>query len=126
MSKAKQFSQPGLPLTPPVFYILLSLSLKERHGYDILKHVQASSSGAVRLGPGTLYSTIKRLLYEGFIAEITERPAAHDDERRRYYRLTERGSQILATELQRMEQALVLARQGTLEGGTFFAAPRVT
>lgn len=58
MSKAKQFSQPGLPLTPPVFYILLSLSLKQRHGYEILKQVEEHSGGAVRLGPGTLYSTL--------------------------------------------------------------------
>ncbi len=115
MSKAKQFSQPGLPLTPPVFYILLSLSLKERHGYEILKQVEEHSGGAVRLGPGTLYSTLKRLLQEGLIAEITARPdAAHDDERRRYYRLTERGGQVLTTELARLEQALTLARQGSV------------
>lgn len=115
MSKAKQFSQPGLPLTPPVFYILLSLSLKERHGYEILKQVEEHSGSAVRLGPGTLYSTLKRLLQEGLIAEITARPdAAHDDERRRYYRLTERGGQVLTTELARLEQALTLARQGSV------------
>jgi len=119
MSKAKQFSQPGLPLTTPVFYILLSLSLKERHGYEILKHVQESSGAAVRLGPGTLYTTLKRLLGEGLIAETTDRPdAAHDDERRRYYRLTDRGGQVLATELQRLEHALALARQGSLFSGT--------
>jgi len=100
MSKAKQFSQPGLPLTTPVFYILLSLSLKERHGYE-------------------LYTTLKRLLGEGLIAETTDRPdAAHDDERRRYYRLTDRGGQVLATELQRLEHALALARQGSLFSGT--------
>ncbi len=118
MSKAKQFSQPGLPLTPPVFYILLALSLEERHGYAILKHVQESSGDAVRLGPGTLYTTLKRLIDEGLIAETTTRPdAAHDDARRRYYRLTERGGQVLATEVQRLEHALALARRGNVRGG---------
>lgn len=121
MSRVTQFSQAGLPLTPPVFYILLSLSLQERHGYDILKHVQAGSGGAVRLGPGTLYTTLKRLLQAGLIAEVTERPdPEHDDERRRYYRLTEGGLAHLAAELQRMEQALALAR-----GEATIVAPRL-
>jgi DNA-binding PadR family transcriptional regulator len=118
MGKAKQFSQPGLPLTPPVFYILLALSLRERHGYDIIKHVRTTSGGAVRLGPGTLYTTLKRLLREGLIAEVAERPdPEHDDARRRYYRLTERGREHLAAELRRMEQALALARGGATAGG---------
>jgi DNA-binding PadR family transcriptional regulator len=126
MSKIKQFSQPGLPLTPPVFYILLSLGLKERHGYDIIKQVQQSSGGAVRLGPGTLYTTIKRLVAEGLIVEVTDRPAAdHDDPRRRYYRLTERGSQILATELRRLERAVALAQQGQLFRGAQAATTRL-
>jgi DNA-binding PadR family transcriptional regulator len=126
MSKIKQFSQPGLPLTPPVFYILLSLGLKERHGYDIIKQVQQSSGGAVRLGPGTLYTTIKRLVAEGLIVEVTDRPAAdNDDPRRRYYRLTERGSQILATELRRLERAVALAQQGQLFSGAQAATTRL-
>ena len=70
MSRASQFSQPGLPLTPPVLYVLISLSLGDRHGYDILKHVRDSSRGAVRLGPGTLYTTLKRMLEAGLIAEV--------------------------------------------------------
>lgn len=124
MSRKSQFSQPSLPLTPPVFYILLSLSLSERHGYEIIKHVTASSGGTVRLGPGTLYSTIKRLLREGVIAEVAERPdPAHDDPRRRYYRLTERGRERLATELRRMEQALALAREGAAGGTSWVADP---
>lgn len=127
MSKLKQFSQPGLPLTPPVFYILLSLSLKERHGYEILKHIEESSGASVRLGPGTLYTTLKRLLDEGMIAETGDRPdAAHDDARRRYYRLTERGGQVLTTEVQRLEHALALARQGNLFGGTAAAVVPLT
>jgi len=119
MSKAKQFSQPGLPLTPPVFYILLSLSLGERHGYDILKHVRATSGDTVRLGPGTLYTALKRLLDEGLIVEVAHLPASSLDaanERRRYYRLTERGRDILTGELRRFEQALALARRGNVYG----------
>src|ERR1700694_636770 len=112
MSKSSQFSQPGLPLTAPVFYILLSLATRERHGYEILKDVKETSAGAVRLGPGTLYTTIKRLLEEGLIAETKVWPARDDDDpRRRYYWLTKRGRQVLATEIQRLESALTAARQ---------------
>jgi len=121
MSKAKQFSQPGLPLTAPVFYILLSLSLGERHGYDILKHVRATSGDTVRLGPGTLYTVLKRLLDESLIVEIDPPPAVvseSTDERRRYYRLTERGRDVLTVELRRFEQALALARRGNVYGVT--------
>jgi len=115
MSKTKQFSQPGLPLTPPVLYILLSLSLKQRHGYEILKHVQEISDGAVRLGPGTLYNALKRLREEDMIAEVADRPREDDDDaRRRYYRLTDHGRQALATEVQRLERALALIGKGTV------------
>src|SRR5262249_55091405 len=111
VSRASQFSQPGLPLTPPVLYVLLSLSLGDRHGYDILKHVRASSGGSVRLGPGTLYTTIRRLLEAGLIVEVAgPGDPERDDARRRYYRLTGRGREHLAGELRRMEQALELAR----------------
>jgi DNA-binding PadR family transcriptional regulator len=108
MSRANQFSRPDLPLTPPVFSILLSLSLRERHGYDILKHVRDSSGGAVRLGPGTLYTTIKRLLEAGLVVEATT--PDQDDPRRRYYRLTDAGRRRLDAEIARMELALRLAR----------------
>jgi DNA-binding PadR family transcriptional regulator len=111
VSRANQLSRPGLPLTAPVFYVLLSLSLRDRHGYDILKHVREGSGGAVRLGPGTLYTTIKRLLEAGLIAELAERgDPERDDSRRRTYRLTALGREHLAAELRRLEQALALAR----------------
>ncbi len=117
MSKQKQFAQPGLPLTAPVLYILLALGQRERHGYDILKEVERDSAGAVRLGPGTLYTTLKRLLDEGLIVEIADRPVAErDDPRRRYYRLTDAGGTVLTTELQRLERAVALARRGQLIG----------
>ena len=110
MSRTSQFSRPGLPLTPSAFYILLSLSLRDRHGYDILKHVRSSSEGAIRLGPGTLYTTIRRLLEAGLIVELEERgDPGQDDPRRRYYRLTDLGGRHLADELRRMELALAVA-----------------
>jgi DNA-binding PadR family transcriptional regulator len=111
VSRERQFSKPGTPLTAPVFYILLSLSMRDRHGYDILKHVDESSDGQIRLGPGTLYTTLKRLLDRGLITELADRPDPdHDDARRRYYRLTPRGRAELKGELARMQHAIVLAR----------------
>jgi DNA-binding PadR family transcriptional regulator len=112
VSRERQFTKPGKPLTAPVFYILLSLSIRDRHGYDILKDVDASSEGQIRLGPGTLYTTLKRLLDRGLITELASRPDPdHDDARRRYYRLTPRGHAEMKGELARMKQAIVLARR---------------
>jgi DNA-binding PadR family transcriptional regulator len=110
VSRSRQFSTPGLALTAPVFYVLLSLSVKDRHGYDILKYVEANSEGRVRLGPGTLYTTLKRMLEAGVIRELAEPPdPTHDDRRRRYYRISRQGRAALDGELSRMEQALKLA-----------------
>jgi DNA-binding PadR family transcriptional regulator len=112
MSRSRQFFTPGRALTTPVVYVLLALSLKDRHGYDILKFVEATSEGRVRLGPGTLYTTLKRMLDVGLISELAEPPdPEHDDARRRYYRLSRRGHAELDSELNRMEQALVLAHR---------------
>ena len=110
MSRIAQFARRGLALTAPVFYVLLSLSIKDRHGYEILKYVDANSQHRVRLGPGTLYTTLKRMLDAGLISELVERPAPEkDDARRRYYKLTARGREELAAELGRMQHALELA-----------------
>jgi DNA-binding PadR family transcriptional regulator len=107
MSRERQFTKPGSPLTAPVFYILLSLSIRDRHGYDILKHVEESSEGRIRLGPATLYTALKRLLDAGLIAELE--PDPQEDPRRRRYRLTTRGGSELRAELTRMENAILLA-----------------
>lgn len=98
-------------LTSSAFYILLSLSAQERHGYEILKDVTLSSAGRVKMGPGILYTTLKRLLEGDLIIEVEGRTEAdREDSRRRYYRLTHQGRTALATELERMEQALKVAR----------------
>ncbi len=100
-----------LSLTSSAFYILLSLSSQERHGYEILKDVVLSSAGLVKMGPGILYTTLKRLLEGGLIIEVEGRTAAdREDSRRRFYRLTHHGRTALAAELERMESALKLAR----------------
>ena len=103
--------RPGSSLTTSAFYILLSLSIQDRHGYEILKDVTLSSAGRVKMGPGILYTTLKRLLEVGLIVEVEGRADAdRDDSRRRYYRLTHQGRAALASELERMEQALKIAR----------------
>jgi DNA-binding PadR family transcriptional regulator len=97
------------PLTPAVFYILLVLAEGDRHGYAIMQEATQRSGGALRLGPGTLYAAISRLLKDGLIEELEERPAPElDDSRRRYYRLSERGGMVLAAEGKRLAE---LARQ---------------
>lgn len=103
--------QPFLPLTPAEFHVLVALADGEKHGYAILKEVDAATDGRVRLSAGTLYGIIKRLLEEDLIVESGQRPApALDDERRRYYALTTAGREVAAAEARRMEEMLTLAR----------------
>lgn len=99
-------------VTQPLFYILLALRDGERHGYEILKLVQSGSLGKVRLGPATLYTSLKKLL-DGEMVHVVGAPKGADP-RRRYYRLTSRGRAALAEELDRMEKALALARPRAL------------
>ena len=107
--------RPGTSLTTSAFYILLSLSIQDRHGYEILKDVALSSAGRVKMGPGILYTTLKRLLETGLIVEVDGRVNAdRDDSRRRYYRLARHGRTALAAELERMEHALKVARSRRL------------
>ena len=92
------------PLNHSEFHILLALADGERHGYGIMQEVAARSAGTVRLGPGTLYGAIKRMLATGLIEESARRPIAkNDDQRRRcYYRLTRFGRTVAAEEAQRL------------------------
>jgi len=100
-----------LPLTPAVFHILVALADGEAHGYAIMQAVSARSMGAVRMGAGTLYGAISRLLQDNLVEESEERPDPEmDDSRRRYYRLTDFGARVLAAETKRMADLVRTAR----------------
>ena len=103
-------AEPNPPLTPAMFHVLLALAGDDLHGYAILKEVELRTAGEVKLSTGTLYGIIKRLLNDGLIIERRERPSAHDDERRRYYRLTSQGRAVAAAEAERLEKVVALAR----------------
>ena len=103
------------PLTPAVFHILLALSLGERHGYGIMKQVELDSQGKIRMGPGTLYGSIKRMLDAGLVSESDRRVDPEmDDERRIYYRVTALGARALAAELNRYAHLVALAQKRKL------------
>ena len=109
---------PPLPLTAPVFHILVALSDGERHGYAIMQDVASQTSDALQLGPGTLYGCLKRMLAAGFVEESDERPdPALDDSRRRYYRMTAVGRRAVRAEAERLENAVTAARSRRLLGG---------
>jgi DNA-binding PadR family transcriptional regulator len=115
MKQSRRDPQGFLPLTPADFNILLALADGEKHGYNLMKEITAQTGGRLRLGPGTLYGAIKRLLEADLIEESAERPdPAHDDERRRYYRLTEFGKHVAAAEAARLEELVRLARDRRL------------
>jgi len=119
MSTHLQEPEELLPLTPAVFHVLLALAGGERHGYAIMQEVAESTEGRIKMGPGTLYGTIKRLLEARLIEESDERPDAElDDERRRYYRLTAVGEQVVRAEARRYADLVALARGKKLIGKT--------
>jgi DNA-binding PadR family transcriptional regulator len=104
-----------LPLSPASFHILMALAEADRHGYAIIQAVLERTRGAVKLGAGTLYRTIQRLLDDGLVVEIDERPDPdEDDERRRYYRLTAFGRAVARAEAQRLADLVRLARASGL------------
>jgi DNA-binding PadR family transcriptional regulator len=115
MQPAQPDPETLLPLSPAVFNILLALADGERHGYSIMQEIAAQTQGKLRIGPTTLYRSIKHMLEDGLIVESDERPdPALDDERRRYYRLTDLGRRVTVAEMQRLEQSLAIARSKTL------------
>lgn len=127
MRRASTYTDPSaeLPLTPAVFHILLALADQDRHGYGIILDIAERTGGAMRLGTGTLYTAISRLLEQGFIEESDERPAAEeDDERRRYYRLTAFGRDVANAEAGRLAALVRMARARGIAGG-LAAAGRV-
>jgi DNA-binding PadR family transcriptional regulator len=96
--------------------ILLAIGPEERHGYAIMREVERISGGSTRLGPGGVYTTIRRLLDDGLIVESEERPdPERDDQRRRYYRLTAAGRAVAAEEVRRLEALVRAARPWALE-----------
>ena len=98
-------------LSRDTLHILVALADRDRHGYSIMQEIAERTGGQVRLSPSTLYSAIKRLLAEGLITELAERPdPSHDDERRRYYRLTEAGRRAAVAEAQQLDKLLADAR----------------
>ena len=112
-----------LPLKPDLFQILLALEEGERHGYGIIKEVERSTDGQTRLEPSPLYRRLKRLLDSGIVEEADKRPVPElDDERRRYYRLTDYGRQLVAAEAQRLVKLAASERIKNLAK----AAPRIS
>ncbi len=100
-----------LPLPASQLHILLALATGDKHGYAIMKEVEAFTSGAVKMGPGTLYGAASQMLKVGLIEEAPERPDPDlDDQRRRYYRLTGLGLRALDAEVSRIEQLARTAR----------------
>lgn len=111
MKEQERNPEAMLPLTPAVFHILLALADGEKHGYGIMKEVAQRTEGSMRMGPGTLYGSIGRMLDSGLIEMSDERPDAEmDDERRRYYRLSDFGLRVAAAESRRLVQLLRIAQ----------------
>jgi DNA-binding PadR family transcriptional regulator len=98
-----------LPLSPAALHILLALASEDRHGYGIMREIARQSDGRYKLGPGTLYDNLQKLLDQGIVEERSPRSAG-DDPRRRYYRLSRFGRGLLATEIARLEGVVREAR----------------
>ena len=93
---------PFLPLSPATLHILLALAGEDRHGYGIMQEVARQSEGQYKLGPGTLYDNLQKLMNQGLVEE-SQPPSKNEDPRRRYYRISREGNAVLSSELQRME-----------------------
>ena len=108
------------PLTPAVLHILLALSSEERHGYGIMKQVESESQGKVKMGPGTLYGSLGRMMESGLIRESDKKVDPEmDDERRVYYKITELGKTTLAAELERYREVVAVAKKKQLAPSSF-------
>jgi DNA-binding PadR family transcriptional regulator len=105
------------PLTPAVLHILLALSARDLHGYGVMKQVEVDSDGKAKMGPGTLYGSLGRMMKAGLVAESGKRADPQmDDERRVYYRITALGRKTLAAELERYRAVVAIAAQGLSPG----------
>jgi DNA-binding PadR family transcriptional regulator len=113
-------SKAGTPLTPAVLHILLALSTEDRHGYGIMKQVERESHGKVKMGPGTLYGSIGRMIEAGLLREADKRvDPAMGDERRIYYTLTGVGRKALEAELDRYREVVAVATEKHLTPHAF-------
>ncbi len=110
----RRLPQHQLPLTVPVFQILLSLSDQDLHGYAIIQDIRERTQGEVELTASTLYAAIKRLLDNHLIDELDWRPTRGEDPRRRYYRITRAGLEVARLETARLQRALKTAREKKL------------
>jgi DNA-binding PadR family transcriptional regulator len=107
----KRIPNPPPPVNQPALHVLLALGTEAKHGYAIMQDIARESDGAIRLLPGTLYSTVKRLLSDGLVEEVNApRTTDSDDARRRYYRVTKRGRQAAEAETRRMATLVRLGR----------------
>jgi DNA-binding PadR family transcriptional regulator len=110
-------TESALPLTPAVFHIMLALADGDSHGYGIMQEVDEMTAGKMRLGPGTLYRSMQRMEVDGYIEELPLRlDSEHDDERRRYYRLTPLGFAVARAEAARLAALVDAAAQRRLLG----------
>ena len=116
LSVVEPDSSSYLPLPQAQFHVLVALTDGERHGYAIMQDVEASSNGLVRMGPATLYGTLKRLVDLGLAEELAHRPVADDDQRRRYYRLTGLGERVCAAEATRLAALVQITRSNLRPG----------
>jgi len=110
-SRTESRNRATTPLTTATLYVLLSLADGERHGYAIAREIESISKGTVRMGPGTLYGTLQRLVAGGFVEPAPAPRHGRDDPRRRYYRLTSRGRSALEVEVHRLAAVLAVARR---------------
>lgn len=108
-----------LPLSAPMLNVFLALGRSSLHGYAIMQSIDEKTGGLAVILPGTLYSTLNRMLDDGLIVESTTRPAAADDDRRRrYYEVTPFGQRVAAAEAERLDALLALARRERLTADT--------
>jgi DNA-binding PadR family transcriptional regulator len=107
-------NQANTPLTPAVLHILLALSTRARHGYGIMKQVREDTQGKLKMGPGTLYGSLRRMTEAGLVCETDKKiDPEMDDSRRVYYRITGLGRKALAAEMERYRQVVALSRRKT-------------
>lgn len=119
----KEFSANSLPLAPATLHILLSLAGEDLHGYGIMQEISRQSEGQYKIGPGTLYDNLQKLIQRKWVEELGHRPG-DDDPRRRYYRLTGTGRDVLAAETARLSDVVREARSRLHSGRPSIAKPR--